>query len=223
VPVYCETGHPFWFMAEPVNTISNLVIVLAGLMAWRHVRRATGRQPPDLMILVFLLIATGLGSFAWHALRTRTALTLDWLPGVIFLLTYVFLWLRALFGPWAGALASLAVPASGAGTMALIRPLLGEGLRRANPLLFLPFFGSLATLGLAFVWLTLRKRGPHAAQSALLAIGLGLTAAFFRTIDLQTCQVLPFGTHFLWHCFLSAAAYRCVVLITQLKHPDVAA
>jgi hypothetical protein len=218
MPVYCETGHPFWFVAEPVNTISNIVILIAGLLAWRHVRRATGRQPADLMILVFLLLATGLGSFAWHGLRSRTALAFDWLPGMLFLLTYVFLWLRAVFGPLAGGLAVLSVPAAAMGVMALARPLLqATDLKRPSPLVFAPAFGAILALGLCFVWFTGQRRGRDAAKGALLALLLAVAAAFFRSIDLETCRFIPFGTHFLWHCFLSAAAYRAIALITQLK------
>ena len=224
MPVYCETGHPFWFMAEPVNTLTNLVIMFAGLAAWRYVRRNTGRQPVDLMVLVFLLIATGLGSFAWHSMRTRTALTLDWLPGVLFLLVFVFLWLRALFGPIAGLLASVSVPGSVTAMGLLARPYLVHIVpERPNPLAFAPFFGMILLLGTAFVVLTWRRRGAPLAGLAGTALGIGAAAAFFRSIDLASCAVLPFGTHFLWHILLSTAAYCCVVLITRLKRAEAAA
>jgi len=58
-PLYCETGHNWLFMAEPVNTISNFVIMGAAIASYLHVRRETKNRPPDLMLLVGLLMATG--------------------------------------------------------------------------------------------------------------------------------------------------------------------
>ena len=44
-PIYCETGHPWLFMAEPVNTITNAFIVLAAVLAFLEVRRAKSGWP----------------------------------------------------------------------------------------------------------------------------------------------------------------------------------
>jgi hypothetical protein len=202
-------------MAEPVNTLTNLVIIAAAIASFLLVRRQTGRYPPDLMLLVFLLFATGIGSFFWHALRTRTWLTLDWVPGVLFLSSFVFLWLRTLHGALAGAGAVTLVLGTGIGTMAFASLHLGAPPR--SPLLFAPFFVALLSIGAGFVYLTTRARGPAAAAMAATLLGLAAVGALFRTADQMACALIPFGTHFLWHISLSAAAYCCIRFLTALK------
>ena len=216
-PVYCETGHPWLFMAEPVNTLTNFVIIAAAIAALLYVRRRAKSYPPDLMVLVILLFATGIGSFFWHALRTPTWLVLDWLPGVLFLVTFIFLWLRALHGPLAGLGALLFVIAASTGAMAVARAQAGSMPMPASPLVIVPFFAVLLLIGAGFVLLTRRARGLSAALAAALLLGLAALAATFRSIDLLACSVVPFGTHFLWHIFLSAAAYRCITFLTDMK------
>ena len=217
-PVYCETGHGWLFMAEPVNTLTNFVIIWAAIAALIHVRRETGRHPADLMSLVFLLFATGIGSFFWHALRTPTWLVLDWLPGVLFLLTFIFLWLRALYGTLAGFGAMLLVMAAQFSAISALR---AQAARMTaalpSPLVIAPFFVVLLVIGMGFVLLTRRVRGYPAALSAGILLGMAALAALFRSIDLMACQTIPVGTHFLWHIFLSAAAYRCIAFLTRMK------
>ena len=67
------------------------------------------------------------------------------------------------------------------------------------------------------------RLAPPAARLAGTALGIGAAAAFFRSIDLASCAVVPFGTHFLWHILLSTAAYCCVVLIARLKGGEATA
>ena len=38
-----------------------------------------------------------------------------------------------------------------------------------------------------------------------------------RSIDLMTCSIIPFGTHFIWHILLSLAAYLGIVMLLRLK------
>src|SRR5688572_22613488 len=103
-PIYCETpAFIGLFPAEPVNTISNAVIVLFGILAVFMVRRRAPRAY-DLYILCFLLIVNGVGSFLWHGTRTRWALTLDVMPGLIFVLALVFFWARRLWSSWQAGL-----------------------------------------------------------------------------------------------------------------------
>ena len=216
-PVYCETGHGWLFMAEPVNTLTNLFIIAAGFAAYRHVRRASGGRPADLMILVILLFATGIGSFFWHALRTPTWLVLDWLPGVLFLLVFIFLWLRALYGSLAGFGAMMLVMAAQFAAISVARSQAMAAQGPPSPLVFVPVFVILLFIGAGFVVLTRRRLGLPAALTATIPLGLGALAAVFRSIDRMTCDLVPFGTHFLWHIFLSAAAYRCITFLTAVR------
>ena len=210
-PIYCETGHPWLFMAEPVNTISNLVIIAFGFAALAMVRRHVEHRAAGPWVLTGLLLATGFGSLAWHALRTRMALTFDVLPGLFFFTTFVFLWMRTLHGIAAAIVSILALIAVGAGMSFLFRGM------PTNLGPFIPFFVSIFLVGTAFVYLTYRKHGAAIAGAGGATLLFAVTAATFRSIDLMTCETIPFGVHFLWHVFLSTAAYSGIRLLLLMR------
>ena len=95
-PRYCETPAVFaqgMFPVEPFNTYSNLVIIFFAILGFGVTLRRAPRAA-DLHILCLLLLATGLGSFFWHGLRERWALSADVWSGVLFLMALFFLWAR---------------------------------------------------------------------------------------------------------------------------------
>ena len=213
-PIYCETGHPWLFMAEPVNTITNIFIIVAAILALREVWRARIGMPFDLAVLLFLLFATGIGSFFWHGFRSRVALAFDALPGLLFLFVMAGLWFRALFGSLAGIAGALGLAALAVGAVALGRHY-EAGLPPA--FIFTPAFAVIALVGIALVAATSRRFGGQIAGLGLLAILCGVSAAVCRSIDLLTCRTIPFGTHFLWHILLSLAAYLSIAMLTRIK------
>jgi hypothetical protein len=216
-PLYCETGHALWFMAEPINTLTNAFIIIAGIYAWRAVSRARIGMPFDLAVLLFLLFATGIGSFAWHAFRTRIALAFDALPGLLFLFVFAGLWFRVLWGNLAGIAGALGLIALAVGVTALWRHFTGNFYGMPMAFAFIPAFASVAAIGLFLAAVTARRFGSRPARIGAFAILCGVTAAVCRSIDLLTCSVIPTGTHFLWHMLLSLAAYLGIVMLTELK------
>jgi hypothetical protein len=211
-PIYCETGHPLWFMAEPVNTVTNGFIILAAFAALFHVRRARVGMPFDLAILIFLLFATGINSFYWHAFRTQLGLRLDALSGLLFLFVFAGFWFRALFGGVAGAAGSIGLVALAAGSV-----MLGRRLDLPMGLAFVPAFASIAAAGTLAVVTTAQRYGSGTARIGVFALASAVTAAICRSIDGAACGLIPTGTHFLWHMGLSLAAYLSIVLLTRLK------
>src|SRR5262249_29789016 len=107
-PVYCETlsAVPGFYPVEPLNTISNGVIVLFGLAGFYFVIRRSPRAV-DLYALCALLVATGVGSGLWHGLRDGDALFWEVRSGLYFLFTLVFCWAWRLWTV-AGAVLALA-------------------------------------------------------------------------------------------------------------------
>lgn len=218
-PIYCETGHPWLGLAEPVNTITNAAILIAAYLAYRYVKRSRVPFSGDLILLLFLLTWVGIGSALWHGLRTRWALTFDWVPGVLYLLVLSVLWIRQMFrGAWLGWFAGIV----GMLVMAFLGGwgirAFGETLAQITPnLRFAPMFATVTVFGIAMVSATALKYGREAARLGVAILVCGVFAAVARSVDLLVCPYIPTGTHFLWHIGLSTAACLGVVLMVKIK------
>ena len=105
MPVYCETWlyPPGAFPAEPINTATSLVPVVLGVLALLFLLRRTDQGRVAYGLAIFLVL-TGLGSVAWHALRTDLTLLLDALPGVIYFVVLLFFWAYYLGGRYFGVI-----------------------------------------------------------------------------------------------------------------------
>jgi hypothetical protein len=218
-PIYCETGHPWLGMAEPVNTITNAAILIAAYLAYRYVRRSRVPFSGDLVLLLFLLTWVGIGSALWHGLRTRWALTLDWVPGMLYLLVLTVLWIRQMFrSALAGWVAGLAGMLAMAAAAIFGIWVFGDALARITPnLRFAPMFATVTVFGIIMVTVTARKYGRAAAMTGVAILVCGVFAAVARSIDLLACPYIPTGTHFLWHIGLSTAACLGIVLMVKMK------
>ncbi|GLK80778.1 ceramidase domain-containing protein [Methylopila turkensis] len=195
--VYCERQDAsFW--AEPVNAVTNLAFVIAGVVAFR--RSGNDRAAAALALIV---IAIGVGSFLFHTFATRWALIADVAPIQLFVAAYFGLAMRRFLGLSRGgaivATALFLAAAAGLGAALAQGPLRGAG----------GYAGGLAgLLGVAAACLIRARGGPpetEAARSrrtgyallgaaALFAVSLG-----FRTIDGLACAYVPTGTHPVWH------------------------
>jgi len=213
-PIYCDTAHMWMGIHEPVNTITNAAILIAAWVAYRHVKRSGVGFSSGLIALLTLLVGVGVGSALWHGLRTQWALQLDWIPGVLFLLVLTVLWIRQLYGWFAavfGVLAMVVISVAGVGY-------LGKALAAITPNFFaLPMFATVTVAGVIMVSGSWAKYGRATGLLGIAVVVAGLTAAFFRSIDLIVCPYVPFGTHFLWHIGLSTAACLGIFLMVRMK------
>jgi len=214
-PLYCETGHPWLFMAEPVNTITNIFIVLAAIMATRAVARAKIGWPVGIMVLLALLFATGIGSAWWHGTRERVALAFDAIPGLLFLFAFACLWMRALWGSLVAVLGVVLLFAAAAGSVWAGRYFVFDG--GTSALMFAPAFAVISLAGLGLVAATGARYGSNMALRGIVIMMCAISAAVFRSIDLMMCAIVPFGTHFLWHILLSTAAYLGITMLVRMK------
>ena len=212
MPVYCETwlyGYGS-FPAEPLNAGTSLVPVgLGALSLYFLIRRGEGS--PVVYLLAALLISTGLGSTAWHAIRDQVALTADTMPGLFYFAVMLFFWIYHLGGRFWGVL-PLAV-------IALLIHFLWPVSREA---LFIALGVFVVTLALGMLGLTYRRRRA-AFKLALATVGFAALALALRSIDLQVCETIPFGTHFFWHIFLGTAAYAGIRMMVAARDSNIAA
>lgn len=189
---YCERlDASYW--AEPVNALTNLAFVLAAALMWPRVAQMqAGRGLARALVVV--LAAIGVGSWLFHTHAEVWSAMADVIPIAVFVLLYVFvanrhyrglgLWaafgLTALFVPYAALTVPLFQMVPGLGSSAGYAPV---------PLLILIY----AVL--------LRRRLPDVARGLAFGGCMLIASLTFRTLDQPLCDMVPFGTHFMWHIF----------------------
>jgi len=209
MPVYCETALNWLgpFPAEPVNAITSFVPVVLGMLALHYLVRGKHRNRVAYTLAV-LTIVTGLGSVAWHATRSQLALNVDALAGVAYFAVIAFFWLYYVGNRW------IAVAVwGGLVGMVFLAPRIEA--------FFVIFLATVVIVAVGLVVATWYRNRP-AFKFAAVAVGAGLFAAAMRTLDSRVCDVIPFGTHFLWHVFLGIAAYAGVRLMVALRSRSAA-
>src|SRR5262245_60127910 len=86
---YCERGLDPTFWAEPLNALSNLGFILAGVLALRELMaRPAGEGKAIRYALVVLVFIIGIGSFLFHTYAEPWAATADVAPIGLFMLAY---------------------------------------------------------------------------------------------------------------------------------------
>jgi hypothetical protein len=154
----------------------------------------------DLYVLSALLITTGVGSGIWHGFRDRGALFFEVQSGLFFLFAFVFFWARRLWS-YAGAALFMGLFFAGFVLSRTVwdTTMFGIPLQRWVALAPVVILAGVALIVGSY---TISRRAAAYGGGAL---ALAIVALVFRTIDLSVCSAIPFGTHFLWHSFLSAA------------------
>lgn len=186
VDLYCERiGAGFW--AEPVNAVTNAAFLLAAGIAFVRWRRAGARDWPTL-VLIIVLVAIGLGSFAFHSLATRGAVYLDVIPIAVFIYGYLLLALRRFLAlPWRATIELLVVFFA----TSRVLPYLANPGALNGSLDYLPALGAILIL----VWFVPLKVRPAIWLAAIVFV----VSLAFRTMDQAVCPAFPLGTHFIWH------------------------
>jgi len=208
VDLYCERVTPsFW--AEPVNAISNLAFLVAAFAAFDLWQR-NGKGDGSILAFIVVMVAVGLGSFAFHTLATQGAMLLDVIPIGIFIYCYFLLALRRfLLLSWPAALMLLiGFIALSVGLTSLVPREILNGSSG-----YFPALAALIILG----WML---RSHKMGQALLVAAGLFVVSLLFRIVDLDVCAAWPLGTHFLWHLFNAAVLYMVLrAAIAERQRP----
>ena len=192
---YCERLDPsFW--AEPVNALTNVAFIVAAAMALIDWRRG-GSSDRAVLALIIVVFAIGLGSFAFHTLATRGARLLDVIPIGVFIYGYFLLALRRMLGvPWVYSVVLLIAFMALSNGLAILVP--REVLNGSTG--YFPALGALLVIG----WLL---RDSAQGRTMLIAAAIFIVSLALRIVDLDVCDALPVGTHFLWHVLNAALLY----------------
>ncbi|GEO83300.1 MULTISPECIES: ceramidase domain-containing protein [Alphaproteobacteria] len=210
---YCERAAPgFW--GEPLNATSSLLVVVVSIIGMVHIVR-TRNVTPGIMAFMALAVAIGTGSFLWHTFATRWAELTDVLPIWSFVALYGAAVIKDSLRPTISVPVSIATGflVFGAGIALSMREthMLGDtvsGSTQYLPALFVVF----ATGRL--VW---KERHPSLRLMGI-AVGLFALSFLFRSLDLPLCDLMPTGTHFLWHV-TNCLAFG-VLLVALMRFPQ---
>lgn len=191
---YCERAITLIWAGEPLNLVSNLGFLIAAALAlrlfWRS-QQLTLPQHWDLLLLIVLLAAIGVGSTLWHLLAEPWSLLADLIPILLFINLYLVSFLArvtilrwyAIGGLWVAYLALSYVVSVSFAPDAL-----------NGSLTYAP-----AWLALSLMTAWLMSKQHSLATDFAVSLGIWTISLALRTLDMQICGVLPIGTHFLWH------------------------
>ena len=207
---YCERAGEAGLFAEPLNAVTNLFFILAAMLVARSIAtlpREGWRARLDLALLVLSLFGIGLGSGLWHIHPNADTVLMDVIPITLFINIYLITALRRLFLlswwktlSWWGAYLVAGVVA---------QRLLPPGLLNGT-IMYIPTY---LTLGVMAVAMTRVDAANAKVLFKVLAVWtLSLIA---RTVDMQLCEQIQFGTHFLWHTLNAWVLWRLAMLLIE--------
>jgi hypothetical protein len=217
---YCERGSSDALLAEPINVLSNLAFLFAALIGLQLLLwRPREQRSADHYLLVFLVLAIGLGSFAFHLFATQGTELLDVVPIGLFILVYLGFALNRFIGVPVGLTVLLVVGFTA--IMAMTGQVQcwdggvgvpGPEIQGAKPCLNGSIFYLPALLALIVVGLLAEERRHRAAPYLLWAAAILTVSVTLRSLDFALCdRVLidgrKVGTHFAWHILNGLALF----------------
>ncbi|PIP88533.1 MAG: hypothetical protein COW01_13425 [Bdellovibrionales bacterium CG12_big_fil_rev_8_21_14_0_65_38_15] len=206
---YCERLMPgFW--AEPINALSNIGFIFAGLFGFYCWKSSKSTW---MFFLSFLALLVGIGSFLFHTYATRWAHLADLLPIALFMSSFlVFVQKRLLHFSNVRTLIVMIVFITCAILIEIYQPrhLLGGSLGYTH-----------AVIALSVVTYHFRKKRHPYTKYFSAGLQVFLLSLIFRTLDGYLCELNPFGSHFIWHLMNAALIFILLIpvdLTTRLNH-----
>jgi hypothetical protein len=193
--IYCErTDASLW--SEPVNALTNLLIVGAGLFGLAQVRsRRTGRYAEA---LCWWVVVIGLGSLLFHTTAIELTKWADIVPIVTFTMAMAVFCLRRFSRlSWlVTAVCFISYFAVISAITWLIPAWLSEATNSTT--VYLP-----ALAGYAFFGVVALAFGSPAGWYCIACAAILFAGFVFRAVDQDVCQAFPLGTHFMWHVLIA--------------------
>lgn len=205
---YCErTSQHLW--AEPINMLSNFAFFIAFaalIYQIRHFKKVSKIY----YIFSTWVLAIGLGSLSFHIFATPLTMWMDIVPIFGFIICYL-LWAnsRLLNRPlWLNILIVLIFL-----TFTLFMDYRFKHIA-SGTLSYLPAW--LFLLGFTVkVWYTFPS--VFLRHNFLKSLNIFSLAIFFRCVDLPLCELIPFGTHFMWHILNAVLLYYLCMIVDLVE------
>jgi hypothetical protein len=196
IDIYCERLEP-GLLAEPLNAVTNIAFLIAAFCAYKCAKNQNALDWRS-ALLIGLIATMGIGSALFHTFATLWAMMADIIPILSFQIIFIALYcqnvikLKCRYSSLvlAGFFVTMYI------SMQLPRHWLNGTLEYAPALLFVTGLG---------LWHL--KNAPREKWGLLAAAGLFTISMTLRSIDMQLCEALPIGTHFLWHCLNAGVLY----------------
>lgn len=207
------------FVKEPWNTYSSLFF-LVPVFFWAIKLWGSYRENWMIVIILPFLFLNGIGSTFYHAFRTSNFfLILDFAPAIVVcLITGTYLWTKVIKKWYWGLLILISAYMIAPLMMRFFTGLFGEAWSNIG------YF----TIGTAFLLpalIFLLKTNYYKWGYVLMSILLLTAAIIFRSLDHPTPnpfpELLPQGTHFLWHIFSAMAVFSLGYYFYFIKHIEL--
>jgi hypothetical protein len=223
VGCYCERALNPDFWAEPINAMSNLAFLFTALFAYTDLRAKGPHQGTrEIIVLIGLMMAVGVGSFMFHTFATGWARLADVTPVSLFITLFLVIALRQFLGM--SLLSALGISGLVVG-VTLVMFLCGGILPdRLCVLLNTSFSGSLPYLPalavMAVFGTVLYQRKHPVTDWVLSALCVYAVSLIFRSLDSWPhgnaigCmtremgeKTISIGTHSIWHILNAVMLY----------------
>lgn len=204
----CERTDPTYFLGEPLNTLTNLGFVIAAIMLLKYMlsirEDLKGFWIWDIYLLVFMTFCIGIASFFFHTMPSPFTEMAD----MAFIVTFIVIYFTsALFRiakcNWLQAFIGLVAYAGGTHMLVTAFP---NAMNDS-----IGYLSSMTALIIFALHLNMKRR--FSARKFLVASIIGVASLFFRSVDNYVCDMIPFGTHFLWHTLNAVLIF---ILVKQL-------
>lgn len=207
---YCERlDASFW--SEPMNAVTNLSFFVAAVMCYISLRKnPLQRHQNYLYTLVFFIFLTAMGSFCFHTFAQKWSHWADILPIFIFMLLAMWFFLKNIFNT-STLMSLIATSVFLVVTIAGAFPPISGYMN--GSMMYIP---SLSLLYLFSFWLM--HRGQRHDSARVFAIAFVFSFSLIaRTLDQDLCELIPTGTHFIWHLLNGVVTYLVVQLFLKTE------
>lgn len=202
--LYCERLSPgLW--GEPVNSLTNLAFLMAFFMLVRLCLRL--RADTDLWIVSVFVALVGATSLSFHLYANVLTGLLDMCFILAFILIYLRAFLRRIYGVtrWQSLV--------GIAFFVCFTVIIQAFLQTVGWYSISMYVSSMVLMW-GFAADLLQRQHPCGLR--MLGAALVFTASLvLRTLDNSLCEVIPFGTHGIWHVL---NAYVLYLLTSALLH-----